>query len=164
MNPSDAKRGADSGTASAVQHLSAEAREPADYQLLASVFASHPDSVSVLDPDLTIRLVNPATAREVPHARTFVGRKCYDAFRAQTRPCEACPCQEALATGKPQRARAPLFDETGAVVGTMELFGFPLFDAVTGEALGVIEHARNITREVELEEKLEAWKAIGLYL
>ena len=130
--------------------------DPPDYHLLASVFASHPDSVSVLDPDLTIRLVNPANAREVPHAGTFVGRKCYEAFRAQTQPCDRCPCQEALTTGKPQRERAPLFDEAGAVVGTMELFGFPLLDAETAEAYGVIEHARNITREVELEEKLRA--------
>ena len=122
---------------------------------LRSIFSSIQDGISILDRNLEIIQVNATMERWYAHAMPLVGRKCFEAYHGHSHPCDICPTRQTLKTGKRAVELVPLTGPQGQE-GWLELFAFPLEDVTTGELIGVIEYARDITarRKAEAEREL----------
>jgi PAS domain S-box-containing protein len=121
--------------------------------LLASVFASIQDGISILDNDLNIMRVNPAMEEWYAHARPLIGKKCYQAYHLQNEPCKVCPTIQTLKTGKAAYEVIAKKGIGGEMVGWLDLYSFPLVDTETGKMKGVIEYVRDITERKKAEEE-----------
>jgi signal transduction histidine kinase/CheY-like chemotaxis protein len=123
-------------------------------RFLSDVFASIQDGVSILDSDLTIVRVNPTMERWYSYMMPLVGKKCYHVSQGRDRPCETCPAQETIETGRPGLQVSPKLGAKGEIVGWLDLYTFPVVDSTTGQIKGVIEYRRDITDRMTLEEQL----------
>ncbi|MCZ7398791.1 MAG: PAS domain S-box protein, partial [Candidatus Methanoperedens sp.] len=59
-------------------------------RFLASIFASIQDGIGIIDKDMNILRVNPTAESWYPHTKSFVGRKCYEAYHGRSESCEVC--------------------------------------------------------------------------
>ncbi|MEW6112000.1 MAG: ATP-binding protein [Thermodesulfobacteriota bacterium] len=123
-------------------------------RFLSDVFASIQDGVSILDSELNIVRVNPTMERWYSYMMPLVGKKCYQACQGRDRPCETCPAQETMETGRPGLQVTPKLGSKGDVAGWLDLYTFPVVDSATGQIKGVIEYRRDITDRMTLEEQL----------
>jgi len=114
-------------------------------RFLASVFASIQDGISVLDTTLTVVRVNPTMEKWYAHNMPLVGRKCHFAYQCMETPCEDCPAQRTMATGRTAYQVKPKRGVRGEIVGWLELYSFPMMDISTGQMKGVIIYSRDIT-------------------
>jgi len=118
-----------------------------DEQFLKNIICSIRDGITVLDKDLTILRVNPATEEMHPGEEGLVGKKCYEAYYHRSTPCEHCPVLQSLKTGEP----AHDIRAEGTKRWT-DLYSYPLIDTKTGRMHGVIEYARDISDIIMNEE------------
>jgi diguanylate cyclase (GGDEF)-like protein len=123
-------------------------------RFLENVLDSIQDGISVLDKNMNILRVNPAMGKWYAHAMPLVGKKCYQAYHSRTLPCEICPTQKTLKTGKAAYEVVPKCGPKGVIVGWLDLYSFPLVDSKTGKIEGVIEYVRDITERKMAEERL----------
>jgi len=130
----------------------AEAAVRKHEQFLETVLDSIQDGICVLNNDLEIVLVNDIMRKWFAHMLPLEGKKCYEVYHGRSQPCEVCPADRALSSGKLERNEMPLTQADG-VTGTLELFAYPMFDN-TGEPIGVVEYVRNITEHKRAENKL----------
>lgn len=128
-------------------------------RLIANIYASIQDGISILDHDLTVLSVNPAMERWNTPRLPLIGKKCYTAYHGRSEPCENCPSLRTLRTGNASQAISALRDEHGLVTGWVDLFTFPLVNDITGEITGVIEYVRNISERMQAEEQLQEARA-----
>ncbi len=142
---------------------SAERRLREQEQFVAEVFASIPDGISIVGPDLTIQAANPTAEQWYPNALPLVGRKCYEAFHERSVPCEVCPTRKAMETGRLEAEVIPKQGMHGEPAGWLELYALPLRQPETGEITGVMEYARDITERrraeaaaIESEQRLRS--------
>ncbi|MCX6090001.1 MAG: PAS domain-containing protein, partial [Candidatus Atribacteria bacterium] len=119
---------------------------------LSDLFESIQDGISVLNLDLTILRVNPYIERSFAHKMPLVGKKCFEAYHDRTAPCEICPSQEALRTGKKKMQILP-YQAKGEIVGWSEVTAYPYRDR-EGKILGIIEYVKNITDRLKAEDAL----------
>ncbi len=122
-------------------------------RFLNTVFNSIQDGISVLDSELNIVRVNEAMKRWYQHAMPLEGRKCYEVYHGRNRRCNICPTVRALRSKKLEMSEVPLVGANGPA-GTLELYAFPILDE-NGEANGVVEYVRNITKRKEAEGERE---------
>ncbi|MEW6531913.1 MAG: ATP-binding protein [Thermodesulfobacteriota bacterium] len=132
----------------------ANARTLERERFLSDVFASIQDGVSILDSELNIVRVNPTMERWYSYMMPLVGKKCYQACQGRDGPCETCPAQETMETGRPGLQVTPKLGSKGDVAGWLDLYTFPVVDSATGQIKGVIEYRRDITDRMTLEEQL----------
>jgi PAS domain S-box-containing protein len=123
-------------------------------RFLTSIFASIQDGISILDNDLNIIRVNPASEQWHSYAMPLVGKKCYEAYHRRSRRCEICPAHQTINTGKGAHEVVPKRGAEGEILGWFDLFTFPLVDTTTGKMKGVIEYVRDITERRQAEEAL----------
>lgn len=123
-------------------------------RFLSSIFAAIQDGISVLDRDMRIIRVNETIGKWHVHTMQLVGRKCHEVYQMRNRPCENCPVQETLKTGKPAFAVIPFTGPEGSEISWFEVFSFPIVDETTKEISGIVEYLRNITDRKIAEEKL----------
>lgn len=133
-----------------------EAELQASKLFLESVFNAIQDGISVLDRDLNVLQVNKIMHQWYPHLQRSIGEKCYKTYHGRSEPCENCPSIHALRNKKMSMAEVPLTSRDG-VIGTLELFSFPIKDK-SGEAIGVVEYVRDITERKLAEDRLKAEK------
>lgn len=125
-------------------------------QFFVYIFDYSRDGISVLDLNFTILGVNSAIEQWYSHRDTIVGRKCYEIYRDNTRPCEDCPTIGAIESRMPNSG-VITFDVPGEKKGHQELTVFPLFDD-HNEMFAVVEYARNINLHKEEEAVIENLK------
>ena len=123
-------------------------------RFLTNIFASIQDGLSVLDHKMTIIRVNPTIERWYSHSAPLVGKKCYQAYHGRQEPCEICPTRRTIETGEAAHDVVPRRGPGGEIAGWVDLYSFPLVDVATGEMIGAIEYARDITEQKRAEETL----------
>jgi hypothetical protein len=84
----------------------------------------------------------------------LAGKRCYEAFHHRHGPCDSCPVQKTLETGKPERALLTI-KEGGKTAGWAEVFSYPMVSPETGKITGVIEYVRDVTEQKSLEYTYE---------
>ncbi len=134
-----------------IRHVEDALRE--NERFLSSVFSSIQDGINILDSDRTILRVNPTMEQWYVNAMPLVGKKCYEAHGGSA-PCENCPAEITLETGKAASAIVPRRDASGKEIGWLDLHSFPLRDRETGEVTGIIEYVRDITYTRRAEDEL----------
>ncbi len=133
----------------------AEERLRNSEDFMASIFASIQDGIGILDKDMNIIHVNPTAQKWYPHTRSFVGKKCYEAFHGRRERCEVCPVWRTLRTGEAAYDVVAKHGQGGKEVGWIEIYSFPRIDTATGQMEGVIEYVRDITQRKHAEERLK---------
>jgi len=118
---------------------------------LECVFSSIQDGISILDKNMNVIRINPVMERWYAHAMPIVGKKCWEVYQGRKERCEFCPSIKSLTTGEPAVAHVPLIDAKGKNIGKIDLFSYPLRDAVTKEITGVIEYVRDVSEHWNAE-------------
>ena len=105
----------------------------------------------MLNPDLTIRHVNPTMERWYATGMPLAGRLCHQAYHNCDTPCRPCPSLRALKSGRVERdvVQGP----AGSSVEWIELFAYPFLERDSGEISGVIEFVRDISERKRAETK-----------
>lgn len=113
-------------------------------------FMMNRDGIVILDPSLNIVMVNWTIDKRYSDQLPLVGKKCYQAFKYSSAPCEQCLSQQAMQTGKTYARRRP-FLQNGQQTGWLEVEAHPIINQ-QGEVLGAIEFIRDLTEEVDLKQ------------
>ncbi len=137
------------------EHKRADAALLEGERFLSSIFSSIQDGISILDTDLNIIRVNQAMESWYAHALPLKGKKCYEAYRGERKPCADCPTLRAIQTGKKANERVAKRGPGGEIVGWLDLYSFPLLDPDTRGMRGVIEYVRDISDHKLTEEALK---------
>ncbi len=120
--------------------------------LLADVFESIQDGISVLDTNLTIRRANGVMTRWSQGSLPVEGKKCYERYYHCDQAYELCPARRCLESGKTEHQIISGFP--GSSIEWLEIFSFPIRDRDSGKITGVVEYARDITERKRAEEAL----------
>jgi PAS domain S-box-containing protein len=124
-------------------------------RFLASIFDSIQDGLFILDTDLTIVRANPTVEKWYAHAGTIVGKKCYETLYEAAEPCECCPAQQTLETGRAASLVVPKRGPVPDELSWLEVLTFPLTDIADGRVQGVIAYIRDISARRRAEEELK---------
>jgi PAS domain S-box-containing protein len=121
-------------------------------RFLEAIFDSIQDGICVLDTEFNIIDFNKKVEQWHSQKLPLKGKKCYEAFHNRSRPCEICPTSRSLKSGILEVSEVPLLENE--VIGTLELYAFPMLDAA-GKPMGVVEYGRNITERKHAKAALE---------
>ncbi|MFW5933081.1 MAG: PAS domain-containing protein [Candidatus Hadarchaeota archaeon] len=123
-------------------------------EFMENVFNAIQDGISVLSDDLTVKRVNDVMREWNSENVPLEGKKCYEAFRNREEPCERCPTLRCLESG---RTESEIIRPSEHVASDrwVELYGYPMKGAGSGEIRQVIEFVRDITKEKKSEENLK---------
>ena len=124
-------------------------------RFLRSLFVSIQDGVSVLNRDLVIEMVNPTIERWYAKSMPLVGKKCYEAYRGRSEPCDACPTLKTIRTGRTANERIRKMGADDGNEGWLDVFSFPMLNETTGEVERVIEYLRDVTEEESAKASLQ---------
>ncbi len=123
-------------------------------ELLHGIFQSIQDGISVLNPDLTIRYVNPVMEKWYAQSMPLVGKKCFRCYHNTSKPCDPCPTLRCLQTGQTEVEIVNGPPGENNEVQWIELFSYPMQDPSSGKIRGIVEFVRNITERKTAEEML----------
>ncbi len=124
---------------------------------LNSVFDSIKDGICVLDTDLNIRRTNRTIKQWYRSSLPLEGKKCYQVYRCQDKPCEPCPTLRCMRSGKPESNIVPGLPGSGNK--WIELFSYPMRDAATGRVQGAVMAIHDITEIRQSNAKLKESEA-----
>ncbi|HUL30012.1 MAG TPA: GAF domain-containing protein [Thermodesulfobacteriota bacterium] len=112
-----------------------------------TTFDSVTDLLTIRDKEYRIIRANRAALERFGlKAEELVGKKCFEIFRHSNKPCVGCYVSETLNTKNPVSVEL----ESPYLKGIFRFYTFPIFSE-TGELIGVVELAREITEEKRLE-------------
>lgn len=123
-------------------------------RFLTSIFSSIQDGLIILDANLNIVRVNPATEQWYAHAKPMEGKKCFQVCQGCHTPCQLCPAQRTLAEGVTAHEVLTKRGPAGEAIGWLDVFTFPLVDLTSSRTKGVILCLRDITSRIRGEEAL----------
>jgi PAS domain S-box-containing protein len=112
-----------------------------------TTFNSVTDLLTIRDKDYRVILANKAAlSRFGLKPEELIGKRCFEVFRHSDRPCAGCYVSETLFTKNPVSIEL----ESPHLKGIFRFHTFPIFGE-TGELIGVVELAREVTGEKRLE-------------
>ena len=121
-------------------------------RLLADVFNSIQDGISVLSTDLTISRVNDVMKKWYAQNLPLEGKKCHVCYHNSDEPCYPCPTIRCIKSGQTEREIVPGFP--GSAVEWIQLFSYPIIDQGSDEVTAVVEFVRDITERKKAEDAL----------
>lgn len=134
-------------------------------RFLADVFDSIQDGISILTPELDIVRVNPAVEKWFPQAVPLAGRKCFEVYFGRMRPCDPCPCERTMRSGRAEYDVTEEKEWNNPAGRWLDIYSFPLIDALSGMPRGVIEYVRDATERKRLEQQViqaQKMESLGL--
>jgi PAS domain S-box-containing protein len=112
-----------------------------------TTFDSVTDLLTIRDKDYRVILANKAARRRFGlKPEELIGKRCFEVFRHSDKPCAGCYVSETLLTKNPVSVEL----ESQYLNGIFRFHTFPIFGE-TGELIGVVELAREVTEEKRLE-------------
>jgi len=112
-----------------------------------TTFDAVTDLLTIRDKDYRIILANKAArSRFGLKPEELIGKRCFEVFRHSDKPCAGCYVSETILTKNPVSVEL----ESQYLKGIFRFHTFPIF-AETGELIGVVELAREVTEEKRLE-------------
>ncbi len=112
-----------------------------------TTFNSVTDLLTIRDKDYRVILANKAALRRFGlKPEELIGKRCFEVFRHSDKPCAGCYVSETLLTKNPVSIEL----ESQYLKGIFRFHTFPVFGE-TGELIGVVELAREVTGEKRLE-------------
>ena len=119
---------------------------------LQSILSAIKDGIMLLDPNLEIIYANDTIKKWYPDKSEFENSICYQKFHDRDRPCNSCPT---LRTMKTKNVEKEIVSEArDNKINFTEVFSYPIINK-QGEIDGVVEFARDITEQRELEKRLQ---------
>ena len=129
----------------AIQRVRAEEALRTQRDKLEGIIASVGDGLDIVNRDYRVHFQNEMLKDRFGD---LTGKLCYEGYMARETPCEACPMDKAIATGRTQTV-----EMTGADGRQYEVTSTP-FQDIDGETR-VIEVCRDITERKLAEEEIE---------
>jgi PAS domain S-box-containing protein len=114
-----------------------------------TMFSQVPCYISIQDEELNIIEANSAFQEDFG---SVLGRKCFEAYKHRSSPCEPCPVQETLEDGLPRTREEVVTSRTGQAKHVLVTTA-AIRDAA-GAITGVMEMSADITHVRELEDRL----------
>ncbi len=134
---------------------------------LQAVIDGLKDPVMIIDDSYTVRLMNPAVKKSLDHRliTDIEHLKCYEVSHHRTVPCDGlkypCPLKNVMETKKSISVIHDHVDSEGKT-RSVELTISPLFDRHE-KFIGLMEVARDMTYDIEIEERLKKQEDITQY-
>jgi len=125
-----------------------------------TTFDAVTDLITIRDKDYRILRANKAAFKRFGmEPKEMIGRKCHELLHHKEIPCEGCYVSEALKTKRPASG------ERGSqyLNGVFHYFTFPVFNEA-GEVIAVVDLAREVTEEKQLEKEKEVIHHINTLL
>ncbi len=123
-------------------------------RFLNDILSAIKDGISVQDPSMTVLRANKTMEQWHHQSVPLIGKRCFEVYHQRRRPCDSCPVQKTLRTGKPDSSILTIKD-ADKITGWAEVYSFPMFSPETGEITGVIEYVSDITERKYLEYTYE---------
>jgi len=111
------------------------------------------DGITVLNPDMTIRLTNETVKKWYADKLPLTGQLCYRCFHNKDKLCSPCPTVRSFETRKPETNIIP--GPKGGPVEWIELYSYPMIDPKTDEIIAVIEIGRDFTGHIRSKKNIE---------
>ncbi|MFW5687255.1 MAG: PAS domain S-box protein [Halanaerobium sp.] len=121
--------------------------------LLNSILESIQDGIAVLNPDLSIRYINPTMKKWFQNSSALEGQKCFFGFYNKDEHCKNCPVIKSLKSGEMERGIKEL--PAQFEIDYIEIFSYPIYDQEKNEIKGVVEFVRDISERLEKERKIK---------
>ena len=116
-----------------------------DQIILSTLLSLVQDGICFLSPELEVLYQNPAMQYWYESAKEPRGEKCYTLYQGRTAPCENCPAQRALSSGKAEEQEV-LFVKDSRRSGWQKVFCAPVYGE-DGQIELIVEYVRNLTDE-----------------
>ncbi|MFX1344332.1 MAG: ATP-binding protein [Promethearchaeota archaeon] len=116
------------------------------------LFSSIQDGIAVLDKELNIFHINPSLRRLYYYKEPIIGKKCYEVYENRTKPCETCPNLSLIENKLIKSKIHSKLDEKGNIIGSLEIFSFPLLDQSASKMIGIINYCKDITEKIKAEQ------------
>jgi len=116
------------------------------------LFSSIQDGIAILDKNFNIININPALKRFFSHKEQIVGKKCFEIYNNRDKPCENCPNLSLVKDKLIKSKIHPKFDEQGNMIGSLEIYSFPLLDQSASNMVGIINYCKDITEKIKAEQ------------
>ena len=117
-----------------------------DQIILSTLLSLVQDGISFLSPELEVLYQNPAMQYWYENAKAEpCGEKCYTLYQGRTAPCENCPAQSAMSSGKVEEQEV-LFVKGGRRSGWQKVFCVPVYGE-DGQIELIVEYVRDLTDE-----------------
>ena len=114
-------------------------------QILSTLMAVVQDGICFLSPELDVLYQNPAMRFWYECASDSPKAKCYAVFHGKTAPCEHCPAQRAMHSGKTEEQEV-LFVKGNRRSGWQKVYCAPVYRE-NGQIEMIVEYVRNLTDE-----------------
>ena len=116
-----------------------------DQIIVSTLLSLVQDGICFLSPELEVLYQNPAMQYWYESAKEPCGKKCYSLYQGRTTPCENCPAQRAMRSGKAEEQEV-LFVKGSRRSGWQKVFCAPVYGE-DGQIELIVEYVRNLTDE-----------------